>query len=77
MSDEILPAGSPPVGMSSNFIDPINRAPNLIACNIVLLVFSVLIVVARILSRTILTDWRLGWDDCALPLLDITAHKTD
>ena len=64
MSTQIQPAGLPPVGVSSNFADPVNRAPNLIACNIVLLVVSVLIVGARLLSRTILTDWRLGWDDC-------------
>lgn len=68
MSGQIQPAGLPPPGVLSNFIDPVNRAPNLIACNVVLLVFSVLIVGARILSRTILTDWRLGWDDCKSPL---------
>lgn len=59
----VLPAGPPPLGAHSNFIDPVNHAPNLIACNVILLVVSTLIVGARILSRTLLTDWRLGWDD--------------
>lgn len=62
-----LPAGPPPLGVHSNFNDPINRAPNLIACNVILLVVSTIVVGARILSRTLLTDWRLGWDDC-MPL---------
>lgn len=64
MAASIEPAGPPPVGTTSNFVDPVNMAPNLIACNIVLLVVSVFVVAARILSRTVLTDWRLGWDDC-------------
>ena len=59
-----LPAGPPPPGVHSNFIDPENRAPNLIACNVILLVVSTLVVGARLISRTLLTDWRLGWDDC-------------
>ncbi|KAF6219693.1 hypothetical protein HO133_004162 [Letharia lupina] len=58
-----VPAGPPPPGVHSNFIDPINRAPNLIACNVILLVVSTVVVGARIISRTLLTDWRLGWDD--------------
>lgn len=66
----ILPAGPPPPGVHSNFNDPINRAPNLIACNVILLVVSTLVVGARILSRTLLTDWRLGWDDCKCSLHD-------
>lgn len=65
-----LPARPPPPGVHSNFIDPINRAPNLIACNVILLVVSTLVVGARIVSRTLLTDWRLGWDDCMCSLLD-------
>lgn len=60
----VTPAGSPPPGVHSNFIDPVNHAPNLIACNVILLVVSTLVVGARIVSRTLLTDWRLGWDDC-------------
>ena len=63
---QIQPAGLPPVGVSSNFVDPVNLGPNLVACNIVLLIVSVLVVAARIVSRTVLTDWRLGWDDCRL-----------
>lgn len=59
----IPPAGQPPPGVNSNYIDPTNYAPNLIACNVILLVVSTLIVGARIVSRTLLTDWRLGWDD--------------
>ena len=58
------PAGPPPPGVHSNFVNPVNHAPNLIACNVILLVVSTLVVGARILSRTLLTDWRLGWDDC-------------
>ena len=61
---QIPPAGPPPPGINSNYIDPTNYAPNLIACNVILLVVSTLIVGARIVSRTLLTDWRLGWDDC-------------
>ena len=64
MDGHIVPAGPAPPGVSSNFIDPVNMAPNLVACNVALLVVSVLIVAARIVSRTVLTDWRLGWDDC-------------
>lgn len=66
MSGPIIPAGPPPLGVISNFVDPVDRAPNLIACNVVLLVASIIIVGARILSRTVLTDWRLGWDDCMI-----------
>lgn len=58
----ITPAGPAPAGVSSNFIDPTNYAGNLVACNVVLLIVSILIVTARMLSRTVLTDWRLGWD---------------
>ena len=60
----MIPAGPPPPGVRSNFVDPFNRAPNLIACNVILLVVSAFVVAARILSRTLLTEWRLGWDDC-------------
>lgn len=66
MDSQVQPALSPPPGMSSNFVDPVNMAPNLVACNVVLLTVSILIVGARVISRTILTDWRLGWDDCKL-----------
>ncbi|KAL8756858.1 MAG: hypothetical protein Q9184_004372 [Pyrenodesmia sp. 2 TL-2023] len=63
MSGPIIPAGPPPVGITSNFDDPVNKAGNLIACNVILLVASIIIVGARVLSRTVLTTWRLGWDD--------------
>ena len=63
MDGSIVPAGPPPVGVHSNFNDPVNYAPNLVACNIVLLITSALLVAARVVSRTLLTDWRLGWDD--------------
>ncbi len=39
MEGQIQPAGLPPSGQWSNFIDPINFAPNLVTCNIILLVF--------------------------------------
>lgn len=68
MHGSILPAGPPPAGVVSNFVDPVNHAPNLIACNIVLLVVSIIVVGLRVLSRTILTDWRLGWDDIIMVL---------
>lgn len=58
----ITPAGPAPAGVSSNFIDPTNYAGSLVACNVVLLVVSILIVAARMVSRTMMTDWRLGWD---------------
>ena len=63
MDGQVVPAGQPPAGVLSNYLNPVNYAPNLIACNIVLLVISVLVVGARLISRTVLTDWRLGWDD--------------
>lgn len=63
-----MPAGPPPPGVVSNFIDPVNYSSDLIICNIVLLVVSTLIVCARIVSRTVLTDWRLGWDDYTIIL---------
>ena len=63
MDGDLVPAGPPPVGVLSDFIKPVNYAPNLIACNIVLLIISTFVVGARIASRTVLTDWRLGWDD--------------
>ena len=66
MHNSTQPAGPPPDGVISNFDDPMSHAGNLIACNVVLLTASVIIVAARIVSRTILTDWRLGWDDCEL-----------
>ena len=66
MANATQPAGAPPDGVLPNFDDPMNHAGNLIACNVVLLTASVIIVAARIVSRTILTDWRLGWDDCEL-----------
>lgn len=80
MDGKILPlpaAGPPPPGVHSNFIDPINRAPNLIACNVILLVVSTLVVGARIVSRTLLTDWRLGWDDCMCFLLEGSLGMTE
>ena len=64
----VQPAGPPPLGTTSNFNDPVSFGPNLIACNVVLLVVSVLVVGARIISRTLLTDWRLGWDDYTMIL---------
>ncbi len=57
------PAGPPPPGVLSNFVDPVNHGSNLVACNIIMLVISIIVVALRILSRTVLTDWRLGWDD--------------
>ena len=75
MDGRLLPlpaAGPPEPGVNSNFINPINHAPNLIACNVILLVVSTLIVGARVVSRTLLTDWRLGWDDCTCSFRDFT-----
>ena len=73
----VQPAGPPPTGLNPNFEDPVNMAPNLIACNVVLLVVSIVVVVARIISRTILTEWRLGWDDyCIVASLIGTAIFT-
>ena len=63
MDGHIIPAGPPPPGVHSNFVDPLNYSSNLVACNVVLLIVSIFIVGARIISRTVLTDWRLGWDD--------------
>ena len=63
MDGHIVPAGPAPPGVMSNFSDPENYSSNLVACNTVLLIVSTLIVGARIVSRTVLTDWRLGWDD--------------
>ncbi|KAL8644856.1 MAG: hypothetical protein Q9210_007034 [Variospora velana] len=68
MSGQILPAGPPPAGTVSNFDDPVDNASNLIACNIILLVVSIIVVGARILSRTVFTTWRLGWDDYTIIL---------
>ena len=62
--DSQIPALAPPPGVTSNFVDPVNHANGLVACNVVLLLVGILIVVARVVSRTVLTDWRLGWDDC-------------
>ena len=67
--EQVKSAGAPPAGVVSNFVDPVNYSSNLVTCNIVLLVVSVLVVAARIVSRTVLTDWRLGWDDCNSSLL--------
>lgn len=63
MDPSLKPAGPPPAGVLSNFDDPVSYAPNLIACNVVLLTVSIIVVGLRVLSRTVLTDWRLGWDD--------------
>ena len=67
--EQVKSAGAPPTGVVSNFVDPVNYSLNLVTCNVVLLVVSVLVVAARIVSRTVLTDWRLGWDDCICSLL--------
>lgn len=73
----VLPAGPPPAaGVYPNFIDPWNRAPSLIACNVILLVVSTLVVGARLISRTLLTDWRLGWDDCTYSFHDSNLCRT-
>ena len=61
-----MPAGQPPSGESSNFVNPANHGPNLVACNIALLIASTFIVVARLISRTYLTSWKLGWDDYSI-----------
>ena len=66
---QVKPAGAPPAGIVSDFVNPVNYSANLVACNVVLLVVSSLVVAARIISRTVLTDWRLGWDDCIDSLL--------
>lgn len=66
MNPHIVPAGQPPPDVYSNFVDPVNNAPNLVACNIVLLIISTFLVAARLISRTYLTDWRLGWDDYSM-----------
>ena len=63
MYGQIQSAGPPPFGVHSNFVDPVNYAPNLVICNVILLVFSTLLVAARVVSRNVLTDWKLGWDD--------------
>ena len=63
MDGQLVPAGPPPPGVLSNFVDPVDNGPDLIACNVVLLIVSIFVVIARMVSRTVLTDWRLGWDD--------------
>ncbi len=67
--EKAISAGAPPAGVVSNFVDPVNYSSNIVTCNVVLPVVSVLVVTARIVSRTVLTGWRLGWDDCNCSLL--------
>ena len=69
----LMPAGPPPPGARSNFVNPaVDGAPNLIACNVILLFVSTLVMGARIASRTLLTDWRMGWDDCTHLLSELS-----
>ena len=71
--DSQTPAFPPPTGVVSNFVDPVSHANGLIACNVFLLVVGFLIVAARVVARTVLTDWRLGWDDCKYSSLRLSS----
>ena len=65
MDPQQLAAGPPPAGIISNFENPsADYSSQIIACNVILLVIGILFVSARVVSRTLLTEWRLGWDDC-------------
>ena len=68
--EHFISAGAPPAGVVANLVDAVNCSSIVVVCNAILLVVSSLVVAARITSRTVLTDWRLGWDDCicSLPL---------
>ena len=75
MASPIEPALPPPPGIVSNFLNPDDLGPHLVSCTITLTVIGCLLVTARIVSRTVLTSWRLGWDDCESASLKIWAAQ--
>ena len=58
-----LPAHLPPPGVKSNFIDPVTRAPDLVATSVLCLSVMVVCVAIRFYTKLhIKHKW--GWDDC-------------
>jgi hypothetical protein len=65
-SIENIPAGQPPPGVKSNFIDPPSQVLNCIVVDSVFLPLMLLAVSVRIFVRVKITKgW--GWDDCKNP----------
>lgn len=63
-----IPVLPPPVGVLSNFVNPKNLAPSLIAVNATFLPLMIIAVAIRIYSRGLIVH-ALGWDDCKLSVL--------
>ena len=64
-----IPALDPPPGITSNFLDPVNRANiTVIPCAGIVAVM-ILFVFLRMYTKIYITH-STGWDDCKITLLD-------
>ena len=55
--------GDLPPGVTSNFVNPVSDAYQLIIINVICILLCVLLIGARLYSKTRVTH-NLGWDDC-------------
>ena len=70
-----LPAGRPPQGTSSNFINPVTLKTPVVAINVVFLSLATLFVILRLYTRRFLNR-ALGPEDCVYlnPLNDSRSY---
>lgn len=63
MDPSKIPLSRPPPGTTSNFVDPPDLTPNVIACHTILLFFTTVCVFIRLYTRKIIQK-RVGFDEC-------------
>ena len=57
------PAGHPPPGVHSNFLNPVSLREPVIAVNTSFVILAALAVVLRLYAKAVVTQ-ATGWDDC-------------
>ena len=68
-----IPAGDPPDGEQSNFVNPQSSAKALIILNVVFVSLMLCSVMIRVYTKGVIIR-SLGWDDCRSPKLQ--SHRT-
>ena len=59
----MIPAGQPPPGISSNFIDPQTLTPTIVAISMIMMTWTILFVIVRLYANAY-TPRGLRIDDC-------------
>lgn len=72
----LTPLLPPPPGVTSNFVNPVSRAPAVLAANAVVTAVMLLFVLARLFAKFAYARSQLGWDDvcCVMGAISSLAY---